>query len=55
MMVQGRVAASQAYVYRGFPIDSLLGTVGRTKEMRPLTQPAMVVNESNALINRSMC
>lgn len=54
-MAEGRVAASQAYIYRGFPTDSLLGTVGRNKEMRPLTQPAMVVNESNALINRSVC
>lgn len=40
---------------KSFPIYSFLGAVRKTKEMRPQTQPAMVVNESNAPINRSMC
>lgn len=49
MTAQGKVAASQVFIYGGPTIYPLQGTMETTKEARLLTQPMAMINMSNAL------
>lgn len=53
MIAQGREAASQVFTYGGLATCPLAVCMGKMKEIRPLTQPVRMINESNTLIKET--
>lgn len=53
MTARGRAAASQVFIHGGLTLPPP-GSLGKMKEMRPLTQLVRMISESNALINGNM-